>query len=125
MEDFRRADPTFVNWVPKTAAESIEMFYRLKRLGLKVANYPEAFVWSSRGLDAEEGGKFEDWLMAPQGVSTSAVIMEQADPVQEEIRKKLLAEAEQRDLADRKKWKSVLSNQSKRGCRHQRNSCSI
>jgi hypothetical protein len=101
MEDFRRADPTYINFVPKTAADAIDLFWRMKRLGLKVANHPEAFVWSSRELNPEEGAKFEDWLMAPQGVSISAEIMKQADPAQEEIRKQLLAEAEQRDLEDR------------------------
>jgi len=33
MEDFRRADPTYINFVPKTAADAIDLFWRMKRLG--------------------------------------------------------------------------------------------
>lgn len=100
MTDFRRADPTYIGFVPKTADEAIDLFYRMKRLGLSMEHYPEAFVHCSRGLDATEGGRFEEWLVAPQGVSTSALLEYKVDPEAERIRLQLLKEAEARDAAD-------------------------
>ena len=101
MEDYRRADPTYINFIPKTAAEAIDLFWRMRRLGLKAENFPEAFVWSSRELNEEEGAKFEEWLVAPQGVSFTAEVLKKVDPAQEAIRLKLVEEAEERDLKDR------------------------
>ena len=101
MEDFRKADPTYINFVPKTAAEAIDLFWRMRKLGLKSENFPEAFCWASRELDGVEGAKFEDWLVAPQGVSFSAEVIKKVDPNQEAIRLQLLKEAEERDLKDR------------------------
>ena len=101
MEDFRKADPTYINFVPKTAAEAIDLFWRMRKLGLKSENFPEAFVWASRELDGVEGAKFEDWLVAPQGVSYSAEVIKNVDPNQEAIRLQLLKEAEERDLKER------------------------
>ena len=99
MEDFRKNDPQFIGFVPKTAGEAIDLFQRMKRLGLRPEHFPEAFVWCTRELNDEEGGKFEDYLVNPQGLS-SAELLQGSDPEQEKIRLKLLAEAERRDLED-------------------------
>ena len=98
--DFRRADPTYIGFVPKTASDAIDLFFRMKRLGLRPENYPEAFVWASRELDEAEGAKFEEWMVAPQGCSGKAEVL-QTDPEAEKLRLKLLKEAEARDLADK------------------------
>ena len=34
MEDFRKADPTYTNFQPRTAEEAINKFYRRKNLGV-------------------------------------------------------------------------------------------
>ena len=100
MEDFRKNDPNFIGFTPSTAGEAVDLFHRLKRLGLRPEHFPEAFVWCTRELDDEQGAMFEEYLVAPQGVSMTTAVMEAADPEQEKIRLKLLAEAEQRDLED-------------------------
>ena len=98
-DDYRKADPRFINFVPKTAGEAIDLFHRMKRLGLRPEHFPEAFVWVTRKLNDDEGAKFEEYLVAPQGVS-AADVLKGADPEQEKIRLQLVAEAEQRDLEE-------------------------
>ena len=98
--DFRRADPTYVGFVPQTAYDAIDLFGRFQRLGLHTEHYPETFVWVSRALNNEEGAKFEEWLCAPQGHNESMPLYE-PDPVLEAEREQLLKEAEARDAADR------------------------
>ena len=99
QDDYRKADPTFINFVPSTAGEAIDLFHRMKRLGLRPEHFPEAFVWVTRKLSDEEGAKFEEYLVAPQGVS-AADVLQGSDPEQEKIRLQLVAEAEKRDLED-------------------------
>ena len=98
-DDYRKADPNFVGFVPRFASEAIDLFYRFKRLGLRPEHHPETFVWCGRALDDEEGARFEEWIVAPGGVGvgndTSA-----ADAAIEEERLTLLREAEERDRAD-------------------------
>ena len=100
MEDYRKADPKYFGFVPTTAAEAIDLFFRLKRNGMHCEHHPEAFVWCARALPNEEGAKFEDWLIAPQGISATAPLY-QVDPAIEAERKRLEKEADARDLADR------------------------
>ena len=97
--DYRRADPNYIGFVPETAADAIDLFFRMKRLGLRPEHFPEAFVWCSRKLNDQEGVKFEEWLVAPQGVSKTRELYK-PDPEAEQIRLQLLKEAEARDLAD-------------------------
>ena len=96
MEDFRKADPKYYGFVPKTASEAIDLFFRLKRNGMHAEHHPEAFVWCTRALPNEEGAKFEDWLVAPQGISDTAPLYT-TDPAIEAEREG----ADARDLADR------------------------
>ena len=100
MEDFRKADPKYYGFVPKTASEAIDLFYRLKRNGMHAEHHPEAFIWCSRALSNEEGAKFEEWLIAPQGISDTSPLYT-ADPAIEAERRSLEREADARDLADR------------------------
>ena len=94
--DYRRADPTYVGFTPRTAFDAIDLFSRFKRLGLSVEQYPETFVWVSRALDDTEGEKFEEWLCAPQGVNAKAEPFRVDDAIENQ-RLQLLKEAEQRD----------------------------
>ena len=97
--DYRRADPTYVGFVPDTAFDAIDLFARFKRLGVPVEQYPETFVWVSRNLDDTEGAKFEEWLCAPQGVNDKAPVFV-SDAVLETQRLELLKEATARDLRE-------------------------
>jgi len=65
--NFRLADPEFVNFVPATATEAVLKFRRLEKQGLHPAKYPEALIECAQALSAEEQGKFEDWIVCPQG----------------------------------------------------------
>ena len=94
--DFRKSNPTFVDFVPHTAAEAIDLFYRFKRLGVPHEQYPETFVWCSRKLDSEEGGKFEEFICSPQGVNET-VALYQEDPRSKAEREQLAREADARD----------------------------
>lgn len=66
--NFRFADPEFVNFVPKDAMEAVLKFRRLQKQGLHPAKYPEALIDCAQALSAEEQGKFEEWIVCPQGV---------------------------------------------------------
>ena len=102
MDDFRKADPTYVGFVPRTAAEAIDLFHRLIHNGLNPENYPEAFVHVTRELNDKEGAKFESYIIAPQGVSANADLFK-PDPAVEAVRARLAREADARDLADDEK----------------------
>ena len=99
--DFRKADPEYTGFVPQTASEAIDLFFRFKRRGLMPEHHPETFVWVSRALNAEEGEKFEEWLCAPQGVNDHVPTYTAPDPNVEALRLQLIKEAEARDTADR------------------------
>ena len=98
MEDFRKADPSYVGFVPKTAAEAIDLFCRYRRLGVRPQYYPETFVHVTRGLNDEEGTRFEEWLVCPQGQPVGPTY--EPCPETEAERKVLLEEAEARDRQD-------------------------
>ena len=96
--DFRKADPQYTDFVPRTAGDAIDLFFRFKRRGLMPEHHPETFVWVSRELDDKEGEKFEQWLCAPQGVRE--VTYKGPNKAIEAERLQLLKEAEARDAAD-------------------------
>ena len=62
---FRRADPTFVNFVPKTCEEAIDLFTRHRKLGLTADMYPECFVHCARELPDAEIDKFHRFIITP------------------------------------------------------------
>ena len=94
--DFRKADPTYVNFVPATAAEAINKFYRHKSLGVPPHLWPEIFVKCAAKLSGPELAKFESWLVNPEGEPT-AVDTRVSDRENEALRKQLEAEADARD----------------------------
>ena len=101
MEDYRLADPRYVGFVPKTAAQAIDLFCRYKRLGVRPNQFPETFCRVSRSLPDSELEKFEAWLIQPQGPSERTPVYE-ASPEIERERKLLLEQAMARDSAHEK-----------------------
>ena len=96
--DFRRADPTFVNFVPRTAADAIDLFNRHRNMGLRPALFPECFVHVCKGVSDSEIDKFHRWVVSPDGDVTKGG--EQPTPIDvaiEHERLRLLHEAQARD----------------------------
>ena len=108
--DFRKADPTYVNFDPTTAEEAINKFYRHKNLGVPPHLWPEVFVKCAAKLSGAELTKFESWLVNPQGEPTGALLL-QVDRENEILRKRLEAEANARD-----KLRPVEEMHSLRSC---------
>ena len=98
MADFRKSDPTYVNWKPATASEAIDKFYRQRNLGVPPHLWPEVFVDCASELSDTELGKFEAWLVNPQGKDLQAPTTTTVDIENEKERKQLLAEAKSRNL---------------------------
>ena len=65
--DFRRADPTYVNFVPRTCMDAIDLFNRHRTLGLTADLYPECFVHCARQLPGPELDKFHRFIVNPTG----------------------------------------------------------
>ena len=96
--DFRKADPNYVGFVPKTAHEAIDLFCRYRRVGVLPSQWPETFVHVSRALPGEELDQFGEWLICPQGPATGQTY--EPCPEIEAERKQLLKEAQSRDRMD-------------------------
>ena len=97
-QDFRRADPNYVNFVPRTCADAIDLFMRHQRLGLKPDLYPECFVHCAKELPDLEIDKFHRWLVQPSGdITSGGEKPTETDAELEAERKQLLAESETRD----------------------------
>ncbi len=97
---FRRADPTFVNFVPKTCEEAIDLFTRHRNLGLTADLYPECFVHCARKLPDEELDKFHRFIITPnEDIETGGEKPTLIDKQLEEERQQLEKEAEARDKA--------------------------
>jgi len=65
--DFRRADPTYVNFVPRTCVDAIDLFNRHRTLGLTADLYPECFVHCAKSLPDGELDKFHRFIVQPAG----------------------------------------------------------
>ena len=97
MEDYRKADPNYTAFVPKTAAEAIDLFTRHRRLGVPVTMWPETFCHVSRALNDTELDRFQEWLINPQGPQTTAGRLYEPCERTEAERRCLAAEADERD----------------------------
>ena len=67
MLSVRKRDPLFINFVPKTAEEAVDRYMRCKERGLRPFMIPECLIECAKGLNEEEAGKFEAWLINPEG----------------------------------------------------------
>ena len=65
MEDVRKQDPTFTNFVPRTAAEAVDRYVRCRRNGLKPMLVPECLIACAVGLKGRELDNFETWIINP------------------------------------------------------------
>ena len=96
--DFRKADPTYINFVPKTCVEAIDLFNRHKNLGLSTQMYPECFIHCARQLPDNELDMFHRYLISPEGdVERGGETPTVIDEALERERRQLLKEAEMRD----------------------------
>lgn len=101
--DYRKADPTYVNFVPHTAAEAIDKFHRYKKRGVPPNLWPEVFVECATELPEPEMDKFEAWLVNPNGMCENPATVGKAQWVDkvnaenEVVRKQLLKESQARD----------------------------
>ena len=101
--DYRKADPTYVNFVPRTAADAIDKFHRYKKRGVPPNLWPEVFVECATELPEAELDKFEAWLVNPNGACENPATVSKArwvDTVNAEnevVRKQLLKESQARD----------------------------
>ena len=80
MEDVRKADPTFTGFVPRTAIEAVDRYVRCRKNGLKPMLVPECLIECAKGLSEPELGKFEDWIINPNG-DLSEVSLVPADAI--------------------------------------------
>ena len=67
MEEVRKQDPTYTNFVPKTAAEAVDRYVRCRRNGLKPMLVPECLIACASGLAGNELDSFEAWIINPNG----------------------------------------------------------
>ena len=67
MDAVRKTDPTFTNYVPKTAAEAVDRYVRCRTNGLRPMLVPECLIACARGLQGKELDMFETWVINPQG----------------------------------------------------------
>ena len=67
MENVRKQDPTFTNYVPATAAEAVDRYVRCRKNGLKPMLVPECLIECAKGLDTKELDMFENWIINPNG----------------------------------------------------------
>ena len=65
MENVRKQDPTYTNFVPRNAAEAVERYVRCRKNGLKPMLVPECLIACAAGLQGEELDKFENWIINP------------------------------------------------------------
>ena len=98
--DFRKADPSYVNFVPKTCVEAIDLFRRHRTLGLTTALYPECFVHCAKQLPDKELDMFHRYIICPEGdIEKGGEKPTEIDAQLEKERLQLLSEACRRDLA--------------------------
>jgi hypothetical protein len=96
--DFRRADPRYVNFVPKTCVDAIDLFNRHRNLGLKADLYPECFVHCARALPDGEMDKFHRFIVCPSGdIENGGESVTDVDMQLDAERRELLQESERRD----------------------------
>ncbi len=96
--DFRRADPRYVNFVPKTCMDAIDLFNRHRNLGLAPNLYPECFVHCARALKGEELDNFTRFIVNPDGdVTKGGEQLTLVDKAIDDERKLLEEECDARD----------------------------
>ncbi len=97
-EDFRRADPNYTSFVPKTCRDAIDLFNRHRALGLQADLYPECFVHCAKQLPDEELDMFHRFIVCPtRDIQKGGEKPTLTDIELEKERLMLLKESEERD----------------------------
>ena len=98
MEDFRRADPRYTNFVPRTCVDAIDLFNRHRNLGLSTDLFPECFVHCARELPDAELDKFHRFIVNPGGdVAKGGERLSLVDKAIDSERKQLEQECDARE----------------------------
>ena len=66
-QNFRLADPEYIDFVPKTVEEAILKFRRLQSKGIEAWMFPEALIECGGQLPEAEMIKSESWMINPTG----------------------------------------------------------
>ena len=66
-QNFRLADPEYIDFEPKTVEEAILKFRRLQNKGIEAWMFPEALIECGGKLPEAEMIKFESWMINPSG----------------------------------------------------------
>lgn len=74
MLSVRLRDPSFVNFVPKTAEEAVERLARCRKNGLHPYMVPECIIECSKALSEDQLDLFEEYVVNPQGVDTTNIV---------------------------------------------------
>jgi len=73
MEEIKKLNPSYTDWIPKTAVEAIGLFYKKKELGqIKWDDVDITFRELARGLDQSEFNTFVRWITNPSCVEVGS-----------------------------------------------------
>ena len=67
MKNLWKVDPTYTDYMPRTAEEAVGRYVRCRNNGLKPMLIPECLIQCSRGLSEKELDRFEQWVVNPSG----------------------------------------------------------
>ena len=84
MLSVRKQDPTFIEFVPRTAEEAVDRYVRCKNRGLKAYLIPECLIQCASGLNPTELEKFERFIINPDGYAENAAALVETTQIQTE-----------------------------------------
>ena len=84
MLSVRKQDPTFIEFVPRTAEEAVDRYVRCKNRGLKAYLIPECLIQCASGLNPTELEKFERFIINPDGYAETAAALVETTQIQTE-----------------------------------------
>ena len=67
MKNLWKVDPTYTDYMARTAEEAVGRYVRCRNNGLKPMLIPECLIQCSRGLNEKELDRFEQWVVNPSG----------------------------------------------------------
>ena len=65
MKNLWKVDPTYTDYMARTAEEAVGRYVRCRNNGLKPMLIPECLIQCSRGLNEKELDRFEQWVINP------------------------------------------------------------
>ena len=82
MLSVRKQDPTFIEFVPRTAEEAVDRYVRCKNRGLKAYLIPECLIQCASGLNPTELEKFERFIINPDGYAENTAALVETTQLQ-------------------------------------------